>query len=455
MKSDKKIAIMVTAIMVISVFAFVMPVSAQWPEPVELWSYPTNVVDIAIGDLNGDGKDDVAAIDIGGGTVHAISGPDGTPLWDNESVGGLAIDVGDIDGNPGNEVIAGGYNSDFGTAGITAYDSDGNFLWFYPTEVTEGEEIIFDIEIGDIDGDDIGDVVACSPESFPFLTIYAVDGDRNALPGWPVEFPAWSVAVGDLDGEPGMEVAAMGEFGLAVLNGSGGVMWWFNETEGIPVEIGDVDGDGDNEVVIGIGGGVLAFNGTNADHPDNPDPIYGFETGDVVTNIELGDLDGIPGDEVVSMGIGGVGSLYAIDIDAPEGEREMWSYEELNWFVREGIAIGDIDGDNKNEVVAGFVFEGDGEFPEFGVAAFDGVDGDVIWLYETETPLIDVEVGDLDGDGDDDVVIGTGGPFTIHALATRERVEVPALTPIGIVALVGLLAIVATSTILRNRKKER
>ncbi|MCK4734623.1 MAG: hypothetical protein KAT65_19365, partial [Methanophagales archaeon] len=436
----------------ISVFAFVMPVSAQWPEPIELWSYPTDVVDIAIGDLNGDGKDDVAAIDIGGGTVHAISGPDGTLLWGNESVWGLAIDIGDIDGNPGNEVIVGGYNYDFDTAGITAYDSDGNFLWFY--EILQ-EDIIFDMEIGDIDGDGIGDVVACSPEEF--FTIYAVNGSSgNALPGdWPVDFPAMSVAVGDLDGEAGMEVAAMGELGLAVLNGSGGVMWWWLEEPGIPVEIGDVDGDGDQEVVIGIDGIVLAFNGTNADHPDNPDPIYGFETGDVVTNIELGDLDGIPGDEVVSMGIGGVGSLYAIDIDAPEGEREMWSYEELNWFVREGIAIGDIDGDNKNEVVAGFVFEGDGEFPEFGVAAFDGVDGDVIWLYETETPLIDVEVGDLDGDGDDDVVIGTGGPFTIHALATRERVEVPALTPIGIVALVGLLAIVATSTILRNRKKER
>jgi len=170
------------------------------------------VIDIAIGDLNGDGKDDVAAIDIGGGTVHAISGPDGTPLWYNDSAGGLAIDIGDIDGNPSNEVIAGGYN-DTGTTGITAYDSNGNFPWFYPTQ-----DIVFDIEIGDVSGDGDNEVVIGIAGG-----VLAFNGTNDAEPDNPdpiYDFftgdEVTNIELGDLDGEPGVEVVSMGIGGFSL-----------------------------------------------------------------------------------------------------------------------------------------------------------------------------------------------------------------------------------------------
>jgi len=129
MKSDKKIAIMVTAIMVISVFALMMPASAIKglppeglpPEPEELWNYTTSydVTDIALGVLDVHPGVDVAAIDFNVtilDTIYAISGLGAdTWNWTNVSISGFAIAVGDINGDNENEVIAGGYNLDFET----------------------------------------------------------------------------------------------------------------------------------------------------------------------------------------------------------------------------------------------------------------------------------------------------------------------------------------------------
>ena len=80
MKSDKKIkmAIMVTAIIALSMFLMIVTsVSAinGPPEPEELWNYPTNsdVTDIALGVLDGNSGVDVAAIDrYSADTIHAM-----------------------------------------------------------------------------------------------------------------------------------------------------------------------------------------------------------------------------------------------------------------------------------------------------------------------------------------------------------------------------------------------
>lgn len=431
MKSDKKIkmAIMVTAIIALSMFLMIVtPVSAingLPPEPEELWNYPTNydVTDIALGALDGNPGVDVAAIDrYSADTIHAISGfGAGTWNWTNVSIGGFAIGVGDINDDNENEVIAGGYNNDFGTWGITAYDKDGNFLWFYSTV-----DAVTDIEIGDIDGDDIDDVVACN--DIVGGIIYAINGAGNDLPGeWPVAI-AWEefvdVAIGHLDGEDGMDVAAIGTTitppCLYVFNSTGGEMWHNDSISGRTVEIGDVNNDSYNEVVAGtFDGWVRAFKG------DDGTLLYSFETDGTVMDIELGDLGGNPADvEVAAItNITGDGTLYAIDIDNTP-DQEMWRYY-ISWdtqYYGESLAIGDIDRDYKNEVVAG------NSVVPHRVWAFDGLDndgdglGDLVWSpYLVPGKVTDVEVGDLDDDGDDDVVFGTEGGETIYALAKVEN----------------------------------
>ncbi len=458
---NKKLLPVVVTISLVLSFSLAIPVAANMvhpPLPEELWSYNTsgNVTDIAVGDLNKDDKDDVVAIDdffVGLFTLHAIPGEGpGAWQWQDSSIAGYAVAIGDINGDGWNEVIAGGENyidgvaagedlrGGFGTTKIiyrgnviNAYDKDGTILWSY--RVT-GE--IKDIEIGDVDNDGKDDVVACNNEVLS--VIYAVNGTGDNITGWPVT-PGTTVvdlAVGQLDGKGGVDVAAIGD-GLACLyvyNSTGYLMWLDTEVGGRAVEIGNVDGDDGNEVVAVAydtesafggfgqipGGWVLAFDGD-----EGGAPLYSFYTEDykVISDIELGDLDGDPEDvEVAAITPPTDATIFAIDIDSPPAGQEMWRYS-IDWwhgnYYGESIAIGDIDRDYRNEVIAGT------SAPDRCIYAFDGIDmdgdgqGDLVWSpYCVDPRITDVEVGDLDGDGDDDVAFGTEGGETIYAITAVE-----------------------------------
>jgi len=421
------------------------------PQPDLLWTYNTTyaVTDIATGDLNGDGKDDVVAIEYQPDTLSAISGTDGSMLWEDASIGGYAVAIGDITGNGHNEVIAGGktsfpaegINSDFGRFAmdyvVNAYAANGTLLWSYPTG-----DWVREIEIGDVDGDGIDDVVACNGESNPY--IFVIDGDGNDLPGWPVDDVGElnDLALGQLDGLDGVDVAAIGPSSatLYVYDSSGTQLWLHDQVYGTTVEIGDVDGDGDNEVItpgygpselpegsfgVEYGGWVAAFDGDEG----GEFPLYSFfaAVDRNVTDIELGDLDGEPGVEVAAITEGNEYILYALDIDN-ETDQVMWSYN-MSWpnngYYGESLAIGDVDRDYKNEVVAA------SSAPVHYVYAFDGMDnnndeqGDLVWTpFGVPNYIIDVEIGDLDGDGDQDVAFGTNNNETnerVYAITNHEE----------------------------------
>jgi hypothetical protein len=256
-----------------------------------------------------------------------------------------------------------------------------------------------------------------------------------------------------------VDVAAIGETVpgcLYVYDSTGSLMWSDSGVGGRTVEIGNVDGDADNEVVAvtmdakdaygvsgdgGYGGWVLAFDGD-----EGGPPLYSFYTEDnrVVTDIELGDLDGNPADvEVAAItGVMPNDTLFVIDIDSSPAEQEMWRYfidwtspyyDSYNQYYGESLAIGDVDRDYKNEVIAAgeattnHITKYVGPDCPYGIYAFDGIDrdgdglGDLVWSpYCLWEPITDVEVGDLDGDGDDDVAFGTVGGRTIYAITAVE-----------------------------------
>ena len=362
-------------------------------------------------------------------TVYAVHGTDGTEYWHNHSVYGYSIAVGDVDDDGKNEVVAGGYNDNESKPGITVFEDDGTYKFFYQTY----SQRVKDIELGDVNNDGTDDIVACNNGDG---RIYAFKGtDGSDLTGWPDEFEdsIEDIALGELDGNPGLDIAAISSGRPSTLYafGSTGNKLWSNTTvSGRSVEIGDVDGDDEEEVVIGnwnwtTGYGVYVYDGATGNLE------YSFDTnGRQPTEVELGNLDGDASDLEIAVitGFEEDVTIFAIDINATGQVNEMWRYS-IDWtpqYYGEGLAIGDIDRDYKNEVIAA-----SNKQNYEGVWAFDGLDsngdgqGDVVWMYDgINEDINDIEVGDIDGDGDMDVIVGTGGGDSVYALSTQEHTAV-------------------------------
>jgi len=239
---------------------------------------------VAIGDLNGDGKPDLTVANAGygygyyPGTVSVLLGNgDGTfGAKTDYGAGGepRSVAIGDLngDGKPDLAVAnnSSGTETPFSTASVLLGNGNGTFGAKTDYEVGLGST---SVAIGDLNGDGKPDLaVSNAGYAYPGHTVSVLLGNGDGTFGERNDYGVGdrprSVAIGDLDGDGRPDLAVVnapagypygpGTVGVLLGNGNGtfGAMtnygYWSSPTSPTSLAIGDLNGDGMPDLAVTV-----------------------------------------------------------------------------------------------------------------------------------------------------------------------------------------------------------
>ena len=381
------------------------------------WSSP------ALADVNGDGHNDVV---VGGldGKVHVFNQSGGyVSGWPSAAGAAVASSpaVADLEGNGSNEVITGVGSLELDQqGGVAIFNSNGSRRCFFATSRQYGPSAVFNAPaIGDVDGDGSKDAVFGSFDH----VIYAINANCGLIAQFDNTDTVWSApGLADADGDGMQEIFIGGDatasaVGLAHSGGyyrsleyTGGTTLgqrWVrlsSETFQSATAIADIDGDGRLEAVTGSGADYCRNQGGRC-HDSNK--VWAFHLDDG------SDVAGWP--KSVPAG-------YATFLSAP--------------------ALGDVDGDNRIDVVVGSTRYGN-RHPQSGrIDAFLASGGTWSFTSSGDAEVIAPPViGDVNGGGTNEVLIGAAGQLFVlngpngavlqHSLSHQPDVIIKSAAVIG------------------------
>jgi Ca2+-binding RTX toxin-like protein len=292
---------------------------------------------------------------------------------------------------------------------------------------TEGDfELTVQIEIpgaqlsavatGDIDNDGTMDIVAVTDAGQPnkLLTFPADSGGTTVsvtsydLAGFRYE----SVDVGDLNGD-GLDDVAVANYGAGVelfFQNGGDLVGpvTYSTTNNRLIRLGDFDSDDDLDIV-GIAWGassatVLWNDGTGnfSTSSDYPIDIGGFD------DLEVGDVSGDGRDDIIAMSGQTFLPNLNVLVQTDGGFAPVVTYSLGSRVLSNGIGVGDVTGDGRNDVVVSYGGNRPSSFIAVLAQTTSGALGSPVPYESYEIPNA-VEVGDFTGDGLLDVGVGHRG----------------------------------------------
>ncbi len=298
------------------------------------------------------------------------SSPDG--YWD-----GVAPTpaLGDIDGDGDLEIVY---------LGIDRF----MYAWHHDGRLVNGWPINLPVDgglsspaLGDLDLDGLPEIVVgtMSPPtldlSWKEATLWAVNGDATLVPGFPVraeQILLSSPALGDIDGDGRLEIVIASGYGtpgrqnlVYAWNHNGTpVSGWPVEAVGAsvvmaPPALGDIDNDGEIEIVVGCGNGY---------QPDSCDKLYAWNPNGTPVNgfpmalssrissytsmpysPVLADIDS---DGTIEILMGRLGD-WAITIVDPIQRTYEWTSHQTPGGLVASPLVDDVDGDGRLETIIG------------------------------------------------------------------------------------------------------
>lgn len=378
-----------------------------------------------LGDAPGDYHD---VIELGSQTQYRVED------LDPERIYYFAITALDQDGNESDfspEITSGRYRL---LTGLGAFPENGGWNVVLNANRQEEQRLRVDwpeynelsgetrIATGDIDGDGKQEIViglgpVAAADDMPRGAFQVLDDDFQPLTWGQVSWPEYNSlngetrpAIGDLDGDGrGEIVIGLGQGGAGLVQiftyankaltaaGWADVDWpEYAESNGeTRPAVGDLDGDGIGELVIGFG---------------SREGVGGTAGGNFVVK-----------DDVLGADAGFAQARFASDTQASPSQQLLAGvniYGVLSWSdyaTQIGgtyPAVGDVDGDGRDEIVIGLGSGGNGT-----IEIFDYEDGTILPLttanlswpeYNAFSGETRPAVGDIDGDGLSEVMIGLG-----------------------------------------------
>jgi hypothetical protein len=403
---------------------------------VPLWHRTNKGGSSAIADLNADGKQEVVMItDTGRGDTVYVFSADGSELWTYYSGSDMwhTPAIADINNDDKLEIVV---PLRLGKA-LIALTWDGKLLWRFNTS----GRVQNSPAIADINNDGrleiiFGDGHISREEDKP-SHVYAIisDGDsarevwRYATPlgGYITSsFPA-VVDIND-DGKLETVIGVHGPGGIinpdysyiTALDSKGKEIWRYtvNTDVGVPT-VGDLDGDGDLEILFSEFGG------------DGKGTLYCLDK----IGMKLWDFPLSGGGSMHSPSIADFNSDGKLEIVVTCNKKSeshvskiymlshkgkiIWKYtrEELSSLTQywDAPSIADLNGDGKLEIITGYYFldyEADpSEVIKKGVLTIINEKGKILWEYVFSDPqtISCILIADLNGDGTLEISVTTGG----------------------------------------------